>query len=74
MGRSCGFERRFAGGVLGLFGLGGVLGPAGLGGVLGPAGLGGASGASAAGSFAYESVCRRAGAVGAGCAGESNVL
>ena len=52
MGRSCGFERRFAGGVLGL------------------AGLGSASGAS---SFAYESVCRRARAVGAGYAGESDV-
>ena len=32
------------------------------------------SGASGAGSFAYESVCRRAGAVGAGYAGESDVL
>ena len=31
------------------------------------------SGASGAGSFAYESVCRRARAVGAGCAGESDV-
>ena len=53
VGRSCGFERRFAGGVWGL------------------AGLVSASGASGAGSFAYESVCRRAGAVGAGCVGES---
>ena len=40
---------------------------------LGSGWFGQCSGASGAGSFAYESVCRRARAVGAGYAGESDV-